>query len=357
VFCGHCFFERRDFLSDTAMTQRPSNISATEDAAKIRVAALEAAKAVPGASLGEGELSTVIDQAQASPLGSDERVTKAAGLATTIAKAQSERPLNYLSATPQQVERERAVLGLPSLSATHTQGRFSAAEPDGEGRSSGARYDGMNGAGLTQIQMQTRDYAIKQGVFWAADNKDILKLGPAAIDVLARTGLRKDVYTGLTKEAGLSAKGAIGIADMLDKDGKDANAAGNELKKSLLAINDPKYTAAVAKLGELQLKPGATEQEKATAVENVKKAGAEALRRNPKAATTVQKTNEILEHAATRHGAQATSTATQAADTQTDVDANKRGLAALNGTASPAPSAKLETKLVKREPGAGGPKR
>jgi hypothetical protein len=244
-------------------------------------------------------------------------MTRAAGLATTIAKAHSERPLNYLSATPQEIERERAALGLPPLLAVRAQGRFSGAESDGEGRSSGARYDGMNGSALTQVQLQTRDYAIRQGVLWAADNKDILKLGPAAIDVLVRTGLRKDVYTGLTKEAGLSAKGAIGMADMLDKDGKDANAAGNELKKSLLEINDPGYTAAVSKLGELQLKPRATEQEKAAAVENVKKAGAKAAKRNPKAAATIQKTNYTLEHAAAKHGAQAASTATQATSTAT----------------------------------------
>ena len=325
------------------MAQRPPDISRNDDAAKIRVAALEAVKAVPGASLGEGELNRVIDHAQSSPLGSDERMTRAAGFATTLAKAQSERPLNYLSATPQEIERERAALGLPPLLAVRAQGRFSGAESDGEGRSSGARYDGMNGSALTQLQLQTRDYAIRQGVLWAADNKDILKLGPAAIDVLARTGLRKDVYTGLTKEAGLSAKGAIGIADMLDKRGKDANAAGNELKKSLLEIGDPKYTAAINKLGEIQLKPGATAEEKAAAVENVKKAGAEAAKRSPKAAKAVHKTNDLLEHAAASHGTQAASTATQATSTATQAEAAKTEIAAKDSkrdffNTSPSPS-------------------
>jgi hypothetical protein len=322
------------------MAHSPSDISPNDDAAKIRVAALEAAKAVPGASLGEGDLNRVIDLASSSPRGSGERMTVAAGLATTIAKAQTERPLNYLSATPQEVERERAALGLPPLSGVRVQGRFSDPERDGDGRSSGARYDGMNGTALTQLQLQTRDYAIRQGVLWAADNKDILKLGPAAIDVLARTGLRKDVYTGLTKEAGLSAKGAIGMADMLDKDGKDANLAGNELKKSLLEINDPRYTAAVSKLGEIQLKPGATSEEKAAGIENVKKAGVKAAKRNPKAAAAVQKTNDMLEHAAAKHQAQATSTATQAEAARTEIAAkdSKRDFFSASPSRGSAPS-------------------
>jgi hypothetical protein len=213
------------------MAQSPSDISPNDDAAKIRVAALEAAKAVPGASLGEGDLNRVIDLARSSPQGSDERMTVAAGLATTIAKAQTERPLNYLSATPQEVERERAALGLPPLSGIRVQGRFSSPERDGDGRASGARYDGMNASGFTQIQLQARDFALSHGLEWATHNPDLLRLGPSAMQALADVQLRQDSFQRF-KNAGLSNKTIVAGARYAKRNKIDYNEASKKIEET-----------------------------------------------------------------------------------------------------------------------------
>jgi hypothetical protein len=213
------------------MAQSPSDISPNDDAAKIRVAAQEAAKAVPGASLGEGDLNRVIDLARSSPLGSDERMTVAAGLATTIAKAQTERPMNYLSATPQDVERERAALGLPPLSGIRTQGGMPMADRDGEGRSSSARYDGMNASGLTLIQMQARDFALKHGLEWATHNPDLLRLGPSAMQALADVQLRQDSFERF-KNVGFSEKTIVAGARYAKRNKVDYNDASKKIEET-----------------------------------------------------------------------------------------------------------------------------
>ena len=233
-------------------------------------------------------------------------------------------------------------------------------------RASSASFDsiGANGNWNTPAGMaQMRDYALQKGVSWAANNPEILKLGPAAIDVLARTGLRKEVYTGLTKDAGLSSKGAIGIADILHKNGKDPNTAGEEVKKNLIDINNQAYTHAVDELGKVQMNPNATEEQKQAARERTRQTGEEAGKADPTKAELVRRNNELMGVAVQKNDAshkveksqekltatQSASTATQTASTQAATEVRVGALSAINGASTTPP--------VSNRPANGSPPR
>jgi hypothetical protein len=86
-----------------------------EVTARIRVAAQEAIKHIPGAVLGDGEINEIIRQTGSDQLNMAERLTRASSLATDIAKAYNSKPISYANATPEQIDSQRAALGLPPL--------------------------------------------------------------------------------------------------------------------------------------------------------------------------------------------------------------------------------------------------
>lgn len=75
-------------------------LPAGEEAARIRAAALEAVKAVPGAVLGEADLAEIIRQASAGPRDAAARDSLAANLAVGIATATRDQPRNAFDGKP-----------------------------------------------------------------------------------------------------------------------------------------------------------------------------------------------------------------------------------------------------------------
>jgi hypothetical protein len=154
-----------------------------------------------------------------------------------------------VSAAPVLSPEQAAVLGVSGRSRT------------GEG-ASGARYDTMDGgtangnwsthAGLAQM----RDYAVQQGIPWAVNNPDLLRLGPAALAILADVQLRQESYRRLTKEAGFTAKDVVRLAEHAKKNGIDANelsSAVADVNKGLNANEQKKHNEAL--MGFMLAKP------------------------------------------------------------------------------------------------------
>ncbi len=115
-----------------------------------------------------------------------------------------------------------------------------------------ARAFGGNDPSLTSFEKLTRNYALQQGVMWAADNREILKLGTGAIDIIKQTHLRQETLTSL-KDAGFSTKASVGIASMLHEHGKDANKDGQVLASKVKELGDPDITAAIEARAKLQI--------------------------------------------------------------------------------------------------------
>ncbi|OQW54887.1 MAG: hypothetical protein A4S14_14640 [Proteobacteria bacterium SG_bin9] len=311
-------------------------------AASIRTAAIVAAKGRP---IGEDSINRIIDEASNPNLSEADRV------AIATSRAEQEvgigKPLNELSATPRELDSKLLTGGL--LAGRLLDGmrglRELAGSDDGRGAASGARYDGINGGGLNPTQIQTRNYAIQQGVMWAADNPEILKLGNSAIDIIKQTQLRKDVFDGLTKDAGLSAKGAVGIAKIAKDRGEDANQVGQEVTNSLRQMNDRGVTGAVDERARLELDPKATQEQKDAASQKVDEALDTAVARDPSKAEAAEKLKKRLGTAAKKNEAQAAVTAgkdvaADVKDAKADAkDAKADALLAELGDTKPAASA------------------
>ncbi len=150
------------------------------------------------------------------------------------------------SLTPSQ--REAVKAGVNPLDAAAMM-KFSAMlNPDAgnfarlagrDAAASGARYDGMGPQGFTQTQIQARDLAIKSGLSWAANNPDLLRLGPSAIQALADVHLQKESYERF-KQGGLTDKGIVHGARWAKRNGIDFNQYSRtyESTQTLLAPAD-----------------------------------------------------------------------------------------------------------------------
>lgn len=95
--------------------------------------------------LGDGEINEIIRQTGAEKLSVAELTTRAAGLATEFAKSHTAKPVNYLNATPDEIDRMRAAQGLPPLlRGTHGLARLAgAAEGDDRQANSGSYSRGL----------------------------------------------------------------------------------------------------------------------------------------------------------------------------------------------------------------------
>jgi len=88
---------------------------------------------------------------------------------------------------------------------------------------------------------------------WVKGNTELLNLGPAAMDILAQTHLRKETFKSLN-DAGFSAKGSVGIASMLHEHGsKDVNKDAQTLADNVKSLNDPAFKAAIDARAKLQV--------------------------------------------------------------------------------------------------------
>lgn len=181
---------------------------------------------------------------------------------------------------------------------------------------------------LTHAEKLTQAYAIDQGVRWAAENRDILKLGTPAIDILKQTQLRKDVYEGLTK-TGLSSRGSIGVAAMIHEHGGNANEGGKAVADSLKAMDDKGVTDAVNARATLQV-PGknetpqqrqAREAKIPAADQQLESAVGEHTKHHPEHAGHGKKLMKTLGVKLKENDAQAKITAMQVAKKSSDFDA------------------------------------
>lgn len=92
----------------------------------------------------------------------------------------------------------------------------------------GTLGSGRESIGERILMDSARAEAARLGMPWAADNADLLRLGPSAIKALADIQIHQQSYDRLTKEAGVSASDAVTFARRLKKKGiTDGNAAFN----------------------------------------------------------------------------------------------------------------------------------
>jgi hypothetical protein len=85
-------------------------------------------------------------------------------------------------------------------------------------------------------QSYMRDFAIQHGVPWAANNPDILRLGPSAITAMADVRLRQETFQRMTKDGQFKAKDVVTMSKFAKKEGIDANDLGNSLVDSNRAL-------------------------------------------------------------------------------------------------------------------------
>lgn len=233
-------------------------------------------------------------------------MTPGSGLLGTAAMQAVDQYLSALS--PSQLAAAKNGLNkLTPLEMLRLQGRLNSllgpwgnAPPNGgNGTStSSARYDGVSTGSIKDWSSPAgmaymRDYALKKGVGWAADNREILKLGPSAIDVIAQTRFRKETYTEL-RNVGLSARGSVGIAAIAKQRGDDANTFGSEIAKNLRTLNDRSVTSAVDGFAATQIDPNATPQRKDSAFKLMQQRLDESAKKDPGHAPIARKLKEEL---------------------------------------------------------------
>lgn len=123
-------------------------------------------------------------------------------------------------------------------------GDFLAALARRSERASSARYLDQLGGGTTAEQAriieEARGVAIRAGIAWAANQPELLKLGPAAVQILADVHLKEQSYKRLTQEAHFAAKDVVTLADYAKEKGiKDANALANSTTNFVLLGDTP----------------------------------------------------------------------------------------------------------------------
>jgi hypothetical protein len=205
------------------------------------------------------------------------------------------------------------------------------------GRESSARFDGMGTQGLTQTQLQARDLAMKIGLGWAANNPDLLRLGPSAIQALADVHLRQDSYDRF-RRGGLSPRGIVAGARWARRTGTDYNDFSKDFEStqhSLPPADQQEHTKAVEqyfKVVGTEKKPTPADEETAKKEFNDKMEGIK--KRNPHAAPQIEheqkvlKTQQKKEHVATAKAEVKTSAA------EVKTTAAKKDVAAKQATKS-----------------------
>lgn len=256
----------------------------------VRVAALVAAG---GKSVPESVLNDIVVKATRPGMSMAQSVNEAASAIQQIVNAST--PVN-ITAAPQagQIGPHHHVKG--RLGEDQRALAFEDyGERAGPAGGNGARFDGISRSEAAYLA-EMRGHALKHGLDWAADNRDILRLGPAAIETFARMKFDKDSYHALTRDAGLSPEKAHGLVKAMEgakvtpdeakELAKRMGATGKGLTPELQeqhrvlmenwlkALKDDPG-AAPAELGKLHKwldERKATDPDKATAVEEERKA-------------------------------------------------------------------------------------
>lgn len=129
---------------------------------------------------------------------------------------------------------------------------FGRRGPDGGGPSSFARIAELGGVTSTEIARnidQARAEAIRLGIPWAANNSDLLRLGPAAIKAIAATNLTETGYKALHNGAHYEAPDVVAFAKHSKLRGFDAEKAAKSTEALVQALPpaEQKSTAEVLK--------------------------------------------------------------------------------------------------------------
>lgn len=93
---------------------------------------------------------------------------------------------------------------------------------------SAASGDYSSPAGIARM----RDHAHRHGVGWMANHTELLRLGPAAIELFARTNFQRETYTGL-REVGFEARQIERLVLRAEESGQDANEVGRVTRDSV----------------------------------------------------------------------------------------------------------------------------
>jgi hypothetical protein len=128
-------------------------------------------------------------------------------------------------------------------------GQWVSAESSGGARAGGSEarrsYSELPGEWTTA---KLQGLAEKLGVGWAANNPELLRLGPAAIQALADVHLKQENYQRLTGEFGLTSKETVETAKYAKKAGVDLNAATEqaaEVRHQLPADQQKTFTDSI----------------------------------------------------------------------------------------------------------------
>lgn len=159
---------------------------------------------------------------------------------------------NWSSITPAEIERLRS-LGL--LSEYHRKmalGRRGGGERSESERSSSASFDGLSHNEAAYFA-DMRNHALKHGLGWAANNRDILRLGPAAIETLGKARLQRETWQRLRTDGGMVPAQIVNMADYANRTGVDANKLGNaitDVNKGLSEVEKKAHNEALDKYWE-----------------------------------------------------------------------------------------------------------
>jgi hypothetical protein len=220
----------------------PTGLERVEKEHAIRAAATVAAKS-QGLPLAPGALDFIV---ASSDLRQDTRAleTRAASIANYVVN--DVKAPNFSGATREQVATYLASIGRQFgdyRKMASIAGGGGHDDGGGEAPASSARY-GPAFWGSPKGQEQMAAYARDRGVGWLANNPEVLRLGPAAIETFAKAQLTgeegKKRYDGL-RSVGFSARDAFNAAKWAADNGKD----GKEVFKStedsvrMFGGNDP----------------------------------------------------------------------------------------------------------------------
>jgi hypothetical protein len=164
---------------------------------------------------------------------------RAAGIADFV--VHDVRAPNFSSATPEAIRAYLSVAGREfgdphALRRLAKLGIGADLDPD----KSSAAFDGiasMSSSGLSRYdtpagQAEMRNYAMEQGLHWAADKPELLRLGPAAIKTFADMKFERESYRALREDAGTSPK-KIHEFVAAARDGKVSPELTNDIAKSI----------------------------------------------------------------------------------------------------------------------------
>jgi hypothetical protein len=169
------------------------------------------------------------------------------------------------------------------------------------GDRSSARYDGLGSSSDWNSpagQAQMRELAIKSGLGWAANNPDLLRLGPSAIQALADVHLQKESYERF-KKGGLSEKGIVGGARWSKRTGTDYNEFSKTheaTQQALPAADQQAHSQAVEQYFKAvgSEKPPTPAEEEA-AKDTFNKSMEPIKQRNPEAVQKIEREQTVLQ--------------------------------------------------------------